>query len=89
MLSCFPPGVLDEIWNLIESVSEGFPTYSSNFYLKKIYIFKTLMLKNSINYRSKRKPFVLVTPESDNKICCTGGFFFYFFLFFALNVSVL
>ena len=27
MLSCFPRGVLDEILNLIESVSEGFPFY--------------------------------------------------------------
>ena len=24
----FPRDVLDEIWDLIESVSEGFPTYS-------------------------------------------------------------
>ena len=30
MLSCFPRGVLDEILNLIESVSEGFPSYSFN-----------------------------------------------------------
>ena len=29
MLSFFPRGVLDEILNLIESVSEGFPFYSS------------------------------------------------------------
>ena len=28
MLSFFPRDVLDEILNLIESVSEGFPTYS-------------------------------------------------------------
>ena len=28
MLSFFPRGVLDEILNLIESVSEGFPAYS-------------------------------------------------------------
>ena len=28
MLSFFPPDVLNEIWDLIESVSEGFPTYS-------------------------------------------------------------
>ena len=28
MLSFFPRGVLDEILNLIESVSEGFPCYS-------------------------------------------------------------
>ena len=28
MLSFFPRGVLDEIFNLIESISEGFPSYS-------------------------------------------------------------
>ena len=28
VLSFFPPDVLDEIWDLIESVSEGFLTYS-------------------------------------------------------------
>ena len=28
MLSFFPRDVLDEIWDLIEPVSEGFPTYS-------------------------------------------------------------
>ena len=27
VLSHFPGDVLDEIWDLIESVSEGFPTY--------------------------------------------------------------
>ena len=31
MLSFFPRGVLDEILNLIESVSEGFPSYSNYF----------------------------------------------------------
>ena len=30
MLSFFPRDILDEILNLIESVSEGFPTYSNN-----------------------------------------------------------
>ena len=30
MLSFFPRGVLDEILNLIESVSEAFPSYSLN-----------------------------------------------------------
>ena len=30
MLSFFPRGVLDEILNLIESVSEDFPSYSDN-----------------------------------------------------------
>ena len=29
MLSCFPRGVLGGILNLIESVSEGFPSYSA------------------------------------------------------------
>ena len=29
VLSFFPRDVLDEIWDLIESESEGFPTYSS------------------------------------------------------------
>ena len=31
VLSFFPRDVLDEIWDLIESVSEGFPTYSCNY----------------------------------------------------------
>ena len=34
VLSFFPLDVLDEIWGVIESVSEGFLTYS--FYDKKI-----------------------------------------------------
>ena len=29
MLSFFPRDSLDEIWDLVGSVSEGFPTYSS------------------------------------------------------------
>ena len=32
VLSFFPRDVLDEILNLIESVSEDFPSYSSNGY---------------------------------------------------------
>ena len=32
MLSSFPRDVLDEMWDLIGSVSEGFPTYSSVIY---------------------------------------------------------
>ena len=31
MLSFFPPDVLDEIWDVIESVSEGFLTYSFSY----------------------------------------------------------
>ena len=30
VLSFFPRDVLDEIWDLIESIFEGFPTYSFN-----------------------------------------------------------
>ena len=33
VLSFFPLDVLDEIWDLIESVSEGFLTYSKYVYL--------------------------------------------------------
>ena len=33
MLSFFPRGVLDEILNLIESVSEDFPSYSCYMYI--------------------------------------------------------
>ena len=33
VLSFFPRGVLDKIWDLIESVSEDFPTYSSMWVL--------------------------------------------------------
>ena len=35
----FPRGVLDEILNLIESVSEGFPSYSFYAFLKVIDMF--------------------------------------------------
>ena len=34
MLSFFPRGVLDEILNLVESVSEGFPSYSYTPYFQ-------------------------------------------------------
>ena len=35
VLSFFPLDVLDEIWDLIQSVSEGFLTYSSIIFLLK------------------------------------------------------
>ena len=34
----FPLDVLDEIWDLIEPVSEGFPTYSYSMFFKKQFI---------------------------------------------------
>ena len=44
VLSLFPLDVLDEIWDLIESVSEGFLTYSSqNFSIKKMSKFDLLI----------------------------------------------
>ena len=36
VLSFFPRGVLDEILNLIESVSEGFPSYSHFASIKSV-----------------------------------------------------
>ena len=41
MLSFFPRGVLDEILNLIVSVSEGFPSYSFMVYKFKIIVRRT------------------------------------------------
>ena len=41
MLSFFPRGVLDEILTLIESVSEGFPSYSSGSPVKEFMITAT------------------------------------------------
>ena len=38
VLSFFPLDVLDGIWDLIESVSEGFLTYSFNPFIDSIYI---------------------------------------------------
>ena len=44
MLSFFPRGVLDEILNLIESVSEGFPSCSFIlFVLKRSYVYRILL----------------------------------------------
>ena len=37
MLSFFPRDVLHEIWDLIESVSEGFPTYSFSYGLSFLF----------------------------------------------------
>ena len=48
MLSFFPRDVLDEIWDLIESVSEGFPTYT---YLCIFVIFTSLSKLLALNQR--------------------------------------
>ena len=69
MLSFFPRGVLDEILNLIESVSEGFPSYSKyivglktlllqglsepEFYGDLVYKFRKIIGKNDFPYHLK------------------------------------
>ena len=47
MLSFFPLDVLDEIWDLIESVSEGFLTYSIMYDDPNGSLFISILLHNS------------------------------------------
>ena len=50
MLSFFPRGVLDEILNLIESASEGFPSYSCRVKLSKNIVYTlegTVLIQSS------------------------------------------
>ena len=51
MLSFFPRGVLDEILNLIESVSEEFPSYS----FKLINVYNMVMLADLCSCTQKRR----------------------------------
>ena len=51
VLSFFPLDVLDEIWDLIESVSEGFLTYS---YIKFYKLFLTRLSKHRSETLGKR-----------------------------------
>ena len=44
VLSFFPLDVLDEIWDLIESVSEGFLTYSPREHLNELWEFTKIVL---------------------------------------------
>ena len=51
MLSFFPRGVLDEILNLIQSVSEDFPSYSLVFFFQEntgAYFSMAMMAKISV-----------------------------------------
>ena len=48
VLSFFPRDVLDEILNLIESVSEDFPSY---FYIKA-YLYKTFLRPVKIDWQA-------------------------------------
>ena len=59
MLSLFPPDVLDEIWDLIESVSEGFLTYS---YIS----IKTAKVKCTDYSKKKKKMFLNKIKRKEN-----------------------
>ena len=48
MLFLFPLDFLDEIWDLIESVSEGFPTYSHISFRQYFIRFGTILYKQII-----------------------------------------
>ena len=52
MLSFVPRGVLDEIWDLIESVSEGFflPTLTYFFYCIKESVIRRYLVKFLLEY---------------------------------------
>ena len=55
VLSFFPRDVLDEILNLIESVSEDFPSYSFSFSAYMIFFVKILIetnvnISNALNF---------------------------------------
>ena len=59
MLSFFQRGVFDEILNLIESVSEDFPSYSYNnlHYYKYIRIVKNIPFSEVVNTELFRSSF--------------------------------
>ena len=50
MLSFFPRGVLDEILNLTESMSEGLPTYSCDFVFSQMKEWK--LWKNTLLFET-------------------------------------
>ena len=60
MLSFFPLDVLDEIWDLIESVSEGFLIYS---YEKRL-IYCVIAEVAHVNYSQER---ILISQSHDDE----------------------
>ena len=48
VLSFFPRDVLDEILNLIESVSEDFPSYSLTLLNNQVFALKSLLFFNVV-----------------------------------------
>ena len=59
MLSFFPRGVLDEILNLIESVSEDFPSYSCFYFAMKEILWPLFLIIKEL------KLFEHLTPHLD------------------------
>ena len=63
MLSFFPRDVLDEILNLFESVSEGFPTFSAVNSLNYVIILHiagwVIILHGALNYKDFSMYFIL------------------------------
>ena len=68
MLSFFPRGVLDEILNLIESVSEGFPSYSFILFWFILKRKLSAFLQQLINYSRLIKKKVIIDQINNFKI---------------------
>ena len=52
VLSFFPPDVLDKIWDLIESVSDEFLTYSYDSCILQIHSWSSISVSSSAGPRS-------------------------------------
>ena len=59
VLSFFPRDVLDEILNLIESVSEDFPSYSS----MKLIQFRTIPLPCIVGFENNLIQMIIMTKQ--------------------------
>ena len=64
LLSFFPLDVLDEIWDLIESVSEGFLTHSTNVMFLYVQCVETYRLRN------KRPSLRVLDEHASKENCC-------------------
>ena len=67
MLSFFPRDVLDWILDLIESVSEGFPTYSYSDLFTILFLYNRKQKKNH-NRKTEEKPLYQCTFVSFIKV---------------------
>ena len=88
MLFFFPRDVLDEIWNLIESVSEGFPSY---FYIVCYRIRQEKNLKNHLSFRGKTllmNSRTLIYLEMSELFPLNGWLVYSFALAFQSNIKL-